>query len=285
MINTFLNATDSIPSFLQREVVVPMDTVPANEFLSHQFLPLDSSNVMFNVEAFNPEVLFSGLPSLARSFMLQQGSTIFLLFTLCFVLSALVFRNSGRALVSNFGYIFTLGSPNKHLYSEQVTISDVWGHIFLIFQTLFIYAILFFTITLQQSDLFFTLNDHLVLFAQILMATSLFVFIKLGLYKMIGAIFTDSKTDVLTDVYLWIVYLSGILSFIPILAYLYIQEVKLYALILIIAVFLIGRIIVILKSYTLFAKSHIGILYFFVYLCGLEVMPYLLLYKAVTFIN
>ena len=285
MITPILNGADSIPFFLQREVAIPVDTVPVNEFLSHQFLPLDPSSVLYNVEAFNPEALFAGLPSLARSFMQQQGSTVFLLFTLCFVLSAIIFRNSGRALLSNFGYIFTLGSPNKNLYNEQVTISDVWGHIFLVFQTLFIYAILFFNITLQQSTLFLTIHEHLLLFAQIFGATFLFIFIKYTVYKMIGAVFTENKTEVLSDVYLWIVYLTGILSFIPILAYLYIPEAKLYALIFIATVFLVGRVIVILKSHTLFVKSHIGILYFFVYLCGLEVMPYLLLYKAITYIN
>ena len=167
MINTLFNGTDSIPFFLQREVIVPVDTIPVNEFLSHQYLPFNSSTALYNVDAFNTEALFSGLPSLARPFMQQQGSLVFLLLTLCFVLSSFIFRNSGKALLSNFGYIFTLGSPNKNLYNEQVTISDIWGHIFLIFQSIFIYSILFFDVTLQQSTLYLSFNEHILLFAQI----------------------------------------------------------------------------------------------------------------------
>lgn len=279
----FSQIKDTIPFFLQREVEAPVDTIPVNEFLAYEFLSLDSSKLLYDVEAFNHETLFTGLPALARPFVEQYGSSLFLLFAVLFVLSSLVFRESGRALFSNLRYIFTFSSRADNLYNEQITTSDVWGHMFFIFQTIVVSTILFFHLTLKHSSLLLEFQQYLILFALIMGAVFLFIFIKYTVYKLIGAVFSETKTNVLLDTYLWIIYLIGILSFLPLLLFIYIEEVKLYALLLILVIFLAGRFIIIAKGYTLFVKSHIGNLYFIVYLCGVEIMPYFLVYKVISF--
>lgn len=277
---------DSIPFFLKKEVLaVPVDTASVNEFLSYQFLPLDSLNLSYKVDAFNHEAVFAGLPALVRPFMEQYGSILFLLFTFCFVLTALIFKRNGRALASSFEFIFTVGNRNKNLLERSVTTSDAWGQIFFIFQTLILYSILFFDLTLKKTTAFSLTIEYYQLFALIFAALLLFMFSKYIMYRVVRAVFIDTKSNDLINVYLWIIYLSGILSFIPLVAYIYIPEVKLYALILILGVFILGRIIVFIKVYSLFVKSHIDILYYFVYLCGIEIMPYFLIYKAFIFIQ
>ena len=277
--------TDTIPFFLQKEVAVIADSVPENEFLSYQFLQLDSSKVFYDVDALGNTIFSSGLEGIARPFMQQFGSVLFLIFAFIFVLFALTFKTNGRELFSNFGYIFSFGSRNKNFYSKQITTADVWTNLFWIFQAFVIYSILFFDLTLKHSSFFSSAQDYLVLFSQIFVVISLFVLGKYIFYKFMEGVFSDSKTNDLIDVYLWIIYLTGILSFIPIVAYFYIPEVKSYVLFFLLAVFILGRLTVITKSYTFFIKSHIGILYFFVYLCAVEIMPYLLLYKAIVLIN
>ena len=284
MLQLYPQRIDSIPFYLDKEFIAPVDTVPTNEFLSYQFLPLDDSMLSYNLEAFNHEALFSGLPALVRPFMQQQGSILFLVFVLFFVLTSFISIKSGRALFSNFGYIFTLGSRNKNLFNEQITTSDVWGHVFFIFQTIVFYSILFFDLTLQHADLYLQGYQYLLLFTHIIVAVFILMFLRFVVYKLVGAVFLDTRTNDVLDAYLWVVYLSGILSFFPLLLYFYIPEVKIYALILIFALFLVGRITVFAKTHALFVKSHIGILYFFVYLCGVEIMPYFIVYKAITFI-
>ena len=284
MIRLFPQAVDSVPFFLQKEVVASIDTIPKNEFLSYQFLPLDSSKLLYNVEAFNHEVVYTGLHAVVRSFMEQYGSLVFLVFALFFIISSFIYRSSGRTLFNNFGYIFTLGNRNKNLYNEQITTSDVWGHVFLVFQTIVFYSILFFALTLQHSELFLQETEYLFLFGQIMVAIFIFMFLRYVVYRVIGAVFFDERTNGLLDTYLWVVYLTGILSFIPLLLYIYIPEIKLSALIVMFAIFIIGRFTVFIKGYALFNKSHIGVLYYFVYLCGVEVMPYLIVYKAISFI-
>lgn len=285
MINLFSQDTDTIPFILRKQIVTSVDSIPENDFLSYQYLPLDSSKMFYDVDAINQGVVFSGLEGMLRPFMDQMSSLLFLAFTVLFVLSAFVFRNSGQSMFSNFAYLFTAGSRNKKYYSNQITTSDVWSNLFYIFQTFIIYSILFSYLTLQHSNIFYNGTDYLILFSQIFVFISLIVFSKYVFYKFIGAVFTNSDTNVLINVYLWIIYLTGILSFIPIVAYVYIPEVRIYVLLFILAVFIVGRIAIFAKSYTFFIKSHIGILYFFVYLCGVEIMPYMLLYKAIVLIN
>ena len=280
----FPQIKDTVPFFLQREVISSVDTIPVNEFLAYEFLPLDSSKLLYDLESFNHETVFTGLPALVRPFVEQYGSALFLVFTILFVLSSLIFIESGRALFGNFRYIFTFGNRTDDLYGEQITTSDAWGHLFFIFQTIVVSSILFFDLTLKHSPLVLEVNEYLILFTLIMGAVFLFIFIKYVVYRIIGAIFSDSKKSVIIDTYLWIVYLTGILSFLPLLLYIYIDEIRLYAIILIFAIFIIGRIIIIVKTYSLFVKAHIGFLYYFVYLCGVEIMPYLLVCKAISFI-
>ena len=285
MINLVSPDIDSIPFFLKKEIVTSIDSIPENEFLSYQFLSLDSTKIFYKVDTINQQAFFSGIEGLVRPFMQQFGSVLFLAFTLLFVLSALVFRTSGDALFSNFNYIFTFGSRNKNSYSQQITTSDIWTNLFCVFQALVIYSILFFDLTLERTSLFSNWYDYIVLFSQIFVVISLFILGKYILYKLMGVMFSNSKTNGLIDVYLWVICLTGILSFIPIVAYIYIPEMKTYVLFFLLAVFIVGRITVFIKSFSFFVKSHIGILYFFVYLCGVEIMPYMLLYKAIVLIN
>ena len=283
MIRLFPQAVDSVPFFLQKEVVASIDTIPRNEFLSYQFLPLDSSKLLNNVEAFNHEVVYTGLHAVVRSFMEQYGSLVFLVFALFFIISSFIYWSSGRTLFNNFGYIFTLGNRNKNLYNEQITTSDVWGHVFLVFQTIVFCSILFFALTLRHTELLLQEAGYLFLFVQIMVGIFIFMFLRYIVYRVIGAVFFDERTNGLLDTYLWVVYLTGILSFIPLLLYIYIPEIKLSALIVMFAIFIIGRFTVFIKGYTFFYTSHIVVLYYFVYLCGVEIMPYFLVYKVISF--
>ena len=285
MINVLIQNPDTIPFMLKQQVVSSIDSIPKLDFLSYEYLPLDSSKVFYNVDAIGQQTVFSGLEGLVRPFMQQFGSVLFLVFAVLFVLSALVFKQSGRALFGNVNYIFNVGKRNKNTYGQQVTTSDVWSNLFFIFQAFVIYSILFFDLALEQTNLLFNSYDYLVLFSVIFAFIALSVFIKYLFYLFMGEIFSDSKNKTLNNLYLKVIYLTSILSFIPIMAYVYIPEVKIYALFFLLALFIAARIAVFTTSYIFFIKSHIGSLYFFVYLCGVEILPYFLLYKAIVLIN
>ena len=60
MINLFSHNTDSIPFVLKRDVVASIDTIPANDFYSYEYLPLDTSKSFYDVDRIVQEGVCSG---------------------------------------------------------------------------------------------------------------------------------------------------------------------------------------------------------------------------------
>lgn len=291
MINLLLQNSNSIPFKLQKDVVAGIDSISANDFLSYQYLPLDSSKMFYDIEAISQKMVFlgiegiEGIEGLAHPFMQQIGGVLFLVFTVLFALFALVFSNSGLSYFGNILKVFSFDRRNKKKDNPSITTIDAWSRIFYVFQTYLLYSILFFDIAIQNSNQYYSNYDYIVLFSQIFAGILLFTSLKYLFYRFVGNVFSESKMSVLINTYLSVIYLTGILSFLPIVAYIYIPEVKLYVLFLLLAVFIFGRLAVFIQSFVFFSKVHIGRLYFFVYLCAIEIMPYLLLYKAIVLIS
>lgn len=285
MINLLSHNTDSIPLILKKNIVASIDSIPANDFFSYEFLPLDSSKLFYDIDRVGQEVVFLGIEGLARPFIQQVGGVVFLVFTLLFVFSALVFKSSGLAFFGDIRYMISLGTINNRYDNKLTTTFDFWSTFFYLFQTFIIFSILFFYFGVQQSSLYYSNYDYLILFSLIFAAISLFVLLKYLFYRFIGSVFSKRNIKTLINTYLSVIYLTGIVSFMPIFAYIYIPETRLYVLPLLLVVFIVGRIAVFIQSFVFFKKADIGSFYFFVYLCGIEILPYFLLYKAVVSIN
>ena len=282
MINLLSHNTDSIPLILKKNIVASIDSIPANDFFSYEFLPLDSSKLFYDIDRVGQEVVFLGIEGLARPFIQQVGGVVFLVFTLLFVFSALVFKSSGLAFFGDIRYMISLGTINNRYDNKLTTTFDFWSTFFYLFQTFIIFSILFFYFGVQQSSLYYSNYDYLILFSLIFAAISLFVLLKYLFYRFIGSVFSKRNIKTLINTYLSVIYLTGIVCFMPIFAYIYIPETRLYVLPLLLVVFIVGRIAVFIQSFVFFKKADIGSFYFFVYLCSFEIIPYLLLYKAVV---
>lgn len=285
MIDLLSQTTDSIPFILKKDVAASIDTIPANDFLSYEYLPLDSSKLYYNTEAICHKTLFSGMEGLVRPFIHQFGDVLFLVFTLLFVLGAILFSNNGWSHFANIKSVFSLDSNNTKTNNVQTTAIDAWSKIFYGFQTYVVYSILFFAIAVTYSNQYYSANDYLLLYAQLLVGLFIFTFVKILFYRLMEGVFAKPKMNILSGAYTNIFYLSGAIGFLPVIVYLYIPEVKIYALFFLLALFIIGRVAVIVQSYVFFIKYHIGSSYFFVYLCGVEILPYFLLYKAAISMN
>lgn len=277
--------TDSIPFVLKKEAVANIDTIPANDFYSYEYLPIDSSKLFYDIDRIGQEVFFSGLEGVTRPFIQQIGGVLFLVFTILFVFGAIVFKNSGLSHFTGIRNIFSFDNSKKQTNNQPITVTDAWSKLFYVFQTYLIFSIFFFAVATQVSRVYYNTYDYLILYLQISVGFFLFVLAKFLFYKLIGSVFSKAKINNLIDAYISVFYVVGILSFLPIIAFIYIPEAKLYVLFYIFVVFIVGRLAVIVQSYVFFVKAHIGNSYFFVYLCGVEIMPYLLLYKAIVLIN
>ena len=285
MINLLPQNTDSIPFILKRDVVASIDTIPANKFLSYEYLPLDSSKVLYNIDAMGSEAAFYGVEGVMRPFVQQFLGTIFLVFVLLFMIGSVVFASSGLSHFAGIRSLFSFDNSSTKSEKKLVTTIDAWSKFFYLFQAYIIYSILFFVIAADSSNQFYSTHDHLILFLQIIVVFALFFLAKYLLYGIMGSLFSKTKTNILIDTYLKVIFLTGILSFVPIIVFIYVPEAKIYVLLFLSTLFIVGRASIILQSYLFFIKAHIGSSFYFVYLCGIEIMPYLLLYKAIVLIN
>lgn len=285
MINLLTQNTDSIPFTLKRDVVASIDTISANKFLSYEYLPLDSSKLFYNIDAMGSEATFYGVEGVMRPFIQQFGGTLFLVFVLLFIIGSVVFASSGLSHFVGIRSLFSFDNDSSKSDNKPITAIDAWSKLFYAFQTYIIYSILFFVIAVGSSSQLYSGYDHLILYLQILAVLILFITVKYLFYGITGNLFSKTKTNILIDTYLKVFFLAGVLSFLPIIVFIYIPETKIYVLLFLSILFIVGRVAVILQSYLFFIKAHIGSSFYFVYLCGIEIMPYLLLYKAIVLIN
>ena len=288
MIYLLPQKTDSIPFILKRNAVASFDTISisAKEFHSYEYLSLDSSKLFYDIDAIKDEVVaLSGMEGVMRPFLDQLGGVLFLVFSVLFLVGAVVFINNGLSHFAGIRNLFNLHNYKTQLDKELVTTSDAWSKLFYFFQTYVLYSILFFAIAVRSSSEYYSNYDYLILFSQILGGFFLFILAKYLFYTLLRSVISRTRMSNIIETYFRVFHLAGIISFLPILIYIYIPEAAIYVLLFLSILFIIGRIAVFIQSYLFFVKAHIGSSYFFVYLCGIEIMPYFLLYKAIVLIN
>ncbi|MDD4800199.1 MAG: DUF4271 domain-containing protein [Proteiniphilum sp.] len=274
-----------LPSHLMRaeEVLALSDSLQCN-FGRFEFLPTDSTRLFFEPDSspatlsqwFYPAYAGDPLP-----FSPWVQSLFFLLFLLCILLFAFIYRKEGVSLMGNFRYIFSLGKRTVLFRKEQVTITEAWGEFFLIIQTILMISMLLFFILWNYGISSFSGMAQLITFAAITAAMSLLIGLKIMTYRIIGTFFLLHDLKNWVTQYTRMMELIGIILFLPALCFLFLPEMKECLLILFAVVFLISRLVIITELLNIFVKNKVGWFYFFVYLCGTEIAPWLLLCKGV----
>ena len=120
------------------------------------------------------------------------------------------------------------------------------------------------------------------LFVQICSAYAIFILIKFLIEKIIGSIFS---IDVIINSYLYqkLSYrnLLGIVVFIGNLIFFYAVEPSMIVILVFLSFLLILNLFALFTCYKTFSKMILGNLFYFIlYLCALEIAPYLILYKT-----
>lgn len=281
---------DSVSLYLRNEIPteVVSDTLKT-DFSAYEFLATDSTKLFFDIDTTAvasrlPNIGFEGL---SLPFSTFAESMLFLVFLGCFLIFSIIFSREGTALMGNFRNIFSPASRHHtSIYKEQITTTEIWGEFFLILQSAVIFAIVLFVFSWDKGLSGMPQKYYYLFFLASFLGLSAFLGFKYSIYKTIGSFIFTSEMNQWIGRYFWIVELVGILSFIPAMFFVYLQEYKEIALIVLISIFLLSRLVVLISLLIFFVKSKIGFLYFFVYLCGVEIAPYLFIYKgAISFQN
>ncbi|WP_298646712.1 DUF4271 domain-containing protein [uncultured Proteiniphilum sp.] len=275
---------DILPYYLKAEVEQAVPESWQMNFGQYDFFSTDSTRLFFDFEkdvALPMHLLPDGSVGAAMPFSPWIHSVLFLLFLFSFMIFAFIFRWEGTALKGNFKNVFTRGKNSTSIHKSQVTKTEAWGEFYLILQTVMIFSILLFTWLWGKGLSVFSIAANSLGFVGIFAGLALLINLKILGYRLIGTFFLQNEMKSWITYYSRMMEILGIVFFLPVVFYVYLHEVRNIILITLIVVFFISRLAIYIELLNIFVKNKIGLFYFFVYLCGTEIAPYLLLYKGV----
>lgn len=205
-------------------------------------------------------------------------------------------------LLLSFFLMVTVITRSFHMLSQQVkdffytrerenlfsisTDSELRGQLFLIFQTCFILGILFFDYTQEnQPDVFNQISPYYLLGLNVGICIAFYT-LKVLIYAFVNWIFFDKKkNEQWMEAYFLAILALGVTLFPVALLVVYFEmpysSLKITFLIIIVLI----KILLFYKCYRIFFSYYYGYLHLFVYFCTLEILPSLVLWRALVYAN
>jgi hypothetical protein len=268
VIDTISNTLTGSDSFLFR-------------FSPFQVVPNDSLGLFFKPEEMVSYIsVDAGYAGIPRTFPPYESSIFFLFFVFCFLLFSLFYRSERKTLFADFKNLLGFRKRATSVYKEQVTVREIWAEMFLLFQTLLIFSMVYFVLFWDRGIVDMLPGNRNLLFLCVFLTLGAFVFFRYVIYSFLGVVFFPLKIKNWLGKYLQIVELVGILSFFPAFFYIFLPEIASFAFVLLLAIFFMSRLGIMIAVFDIFVKNKIGFFYFIVYLCGIEILPYFLLYSG-----
>ena len=207
---------------------------------------------------------------------------IFSIFFISFLLYSYFFRKEFALFFADIKGFFSLKRYSATAYKEKSAIFETRFEVFLIFQALLIFSIVLFTYFCDTNSFAVLSFGYLNSLIGIFLILTVLLVIKLLIYKTVALFFLTDDINGWARRYFRLFELLGVTLFIPTLIYVYLPEFRYITIILISILFVVGRILIVVELFNIFVKNKIGSFYFFVYLCGTEIAPYLIFYKVVV---
>ena len=280
MFDTIRNTTlDATSFFLIGEPVVAKTDSVTFGFFPYKVIANDSTGIHFKKDsiAYSIKPVENGKTGIPRNYPLYENSLFFLIFLFCFLLFSFFYRATGKSLLENLKEEFHL-SRNSFTFKEQVTVAEVWAEFFMIVQTILIAAMVAYKYFGQQEFVLSSTESKTIYFIGLGMFFGFFILVRLLIFRLFGSVFFSSDVSGLMSKYLSLIGFMGILSFVPAFIFVFAPQFSQIMLIILIIIFFISRVIIIASVLDIFVKRRLGYLGFIVYLCGVEILPYFLLY-------
>lgn len=280
---------DSLSIYLRAEEAPVRPSLMLSDFGRFEFLPIEDNHVLFAIDS----VFLEGVQGIVQGnvgtslpFSTWMESIIFLLLMLCIVLFSLVYRNARGTFIDNFKNRLSPLIKQIPRHKGQVTTSELWGELFMICQTLLLIAIFLFIYLFPPDYAPSSPWYYLIGLGVLFLGLALIAGLKYAMYRAIAAFFLSMDLKRWIGQYYQHAQLFGLFLFLPILVFVFLQEYRNIMFVLVLFLFLVNRLVITISLLNIFVKNKVGLLYFFVYLCGTEIAPYLLFYKgALSIVN
>lgn len=206
-------------------------------------------------------------------------------------------------LLLSFFFVVWVISRSRHFLHEQVKVffhqpttrgnlfadhveTEFRGQIFLIFQTCFVLGLLFFDFTQErQVEVFNQVSPYKILGVSVAI-TSLYYMLKTGLYAFVNTIFfTRDQRSLWTHTYLLCVLALG-LALLPVALFVIYFDMSFEGMArTFICILAVDKMLLFYKCYRTFFNYTFGWVHLFLYFCTLEIVPLLILLRAMVYAN
>jgi len=224
----------------------------------------------------------SGHTGIKHIFSLEQVDGIFALLLLCFLFLTRIYKGGFLLFKENSRLVFS-SRQDLSLFSET-TITEFWYNFALLFQTALLAGIIMFSFCLEADNSYIPPNGFITILVFVV-AICVVEALKYLLYKLIGYIF---NFQLIVSIFLRssviIVEMMGIIAFIPVLLLVYSNHYSEILTNFFIILFIVSRLIIFYRIIIFFLRENVNLLYLIAYLCSVEIFPYFLLYKGLTYL-
>ncbi len=226
--------------------------------------------------------LNNGHEGVNKVFTLEQDDGVLALLVLCFLLFTRIFKGGFTFFKENTRLLFST-RENLNLFSET-TVTEFWFNFILIFQTILLSAIILFDTFLESDE--YKLPQHSFYTILLFMLTIfVFLFFKYLFYKILGYLF-----DFQDRIRIWlrsctiVLSMLGIIAFIPTLMMVYSQNFHDYLLVFFLGLFILSQLILFYRIIAFFLHEDVNFFFLIAYLCGVEIIPYIILYQVLVYL-
>lgn len=270
------NHTDSLP-----ESPVAIDTMATGSVAKESYHLKDWADRGFfdsmdslgtqNVQRANA----LGVAGEQLSYTVRSDSAISILLLACFVVFVLSTSRSIGFLTRQLkAFVFPTHNDN----TENGATAVMPFLVFLVFVDCLTLAIGSYVIATNMLDARFRLNSDIYVIGALFGLFVLYFVVKRMLYKMVNAVFFDSKRNLqMTHTFIFLAAAEGVLLFPMVLLQVYFNLTEKKALIYFGLVLILNKLLSFYKGWNIFFKQNGGTLQTFLYFCALELVPLLAL--------
>ncbi|OJU53052.1 MAG: hypothetical protein BGN96_09880 [Bacteroidales bacterium 45-6] len=306
---TGLSQTDSMRSAAADSMVLAVrDSVAANSTQSHKDVRLftaenfahsayifdyDSLSLRYSLDSTAVKAYRMDLPTAVggnkNGFqgdviprMLKHQDSIFLALLLCFFLISKIIQRGYRFFSEGLRVLFTFREKRDEF--NEITVKEFWGNLFLILLPAFLMALMGYQYLQSGDDTLRPVSHMWLTIGGFALVVAVFLFVKYLFYLLVG--YTFDEQDFVRKylrTYFILIELFGVMAFIPVLVLLYAGVSQEAVLIVILALFVITRIILFSRIIVFFFNKKVNLLFGIAYLCSVEIIPYLLLVLGFVF--
>ena len=283
VIDTIFNLdVDSVPYYLSRNIVEMRSDSFQMEHSSFEYIPINKSNYFFDITSsvlqHSAESSFEGMAGKLLFVPSSVMNIFFLIFAVSLVLLSIVTHRERGIFISYFRNIFS--KRLRSSFKEQITIERVWTSALLVIQTAAVLSVTITFLIWKYGIASLMISNIYILLMYVFVGIIIFVVAKYILYRLIAYIFPDWGLNEWVSQYFTFIGLMGLLIYLPSLLILFSNQYQLLSIWLLFACLIAILLVYYRNLFIVFVKNNIGLLNYFLYLCAIEIVPLLIIYKS-----